>query len=184
MCENAASTGREILRTQERGQMARKQINVQRFSVISSKKFDEVVAKLAAGVGHPDVRAMFKNISTAKKYDEVEKIIRPGLGPTGLMEFVRFDHGDVLRKDQGEKAPRVIRFLIGNPLVMKRMVEHVPDAGSYAPTTVLVDERADGVHISYDTMVSFLTPYGNAEALKVAEELDGKIEALLTEAAK
>jgi uncharacterized protein (DUF302 family) len=78
----------------------------------------------------------------------------------------------------------VIRFLIGNPLVMKRMVEHVPDAGSYAPTTVLVDERADGVHISYDTMVSFLTPYGNAEALKVAEELDGKIEALLTEAAK
>jgi hypothetical protein len=29
---------------------------------------------------------------------------------------------------------------------MKEMVKHVPDAGSYAPVTVLVDERADGVH--------------------------------------
>ncbi|MGB8540528.1 MAG: DUF302 domain-containing protein [Candidatus Acidiferrales bacterium] len=164
--------------------MGTKQISVQRFSVISTSKFEDVVAKLAAGVGHPDVRAMFKNISTAKNYDEVEKIIQPGLGPTGLMEFFRFDHGDVLRKDHGEKAPRVMRFLIGNPLVMKRMVEHVPDAGSYAPVTILVDERADGVHISYDTMVSFLTPYGNAEALKVAKELDGKIEALMSNAAK
>jgi uncharacterized protein (DUF302 family) len=77
-----------------------------------------------------------------------------------------------------------MRFLIGNPLVMKKMVEHVPDAGSYAPTTVLVDERADGVHLSYDTMASFLETYGNAEALKVARELDAKVEELLTAAAK
>jgi uncharacterized protein (DUF302 family) len=164
--------------------MRTKQISVQRFSLISSKKFNDVVAKIAAGVGHPDTRAMFKNIGLAKNYDEAEKAIQPGLGPTGLMEFMRFDHGEVLQKDQGEKAARVMRFLIGNPLVMKRMVEHVPDAGSYAPVTILVDERADGVHISYDTMMSLLTPYGNAEALKVAKELDGKIEALLTEAAK
>jgi uncharacterized protein (DUF302 family) len=90
----------------------------------------------------------------------------------------------VVRKDRGEKTPRVMRFLIGNPLVMKKMVEHVPDAGSYAPTTVLVDERADGVHLSYDTMASFLETYGNAEAMKVARELDAKMEALLTAAAK
>jgi uncharacterized protein (DUF302 family) len=74
--------------------------------------------------------------------------------------------------------------LIGNPLIMKKMVEHVPDAGSYAPVTILVDERADGVHISYDTMVNFLEPYGNVEALKVAKELEAKIEALLNNAAK
>ncbi len=163
--------------------MGTKQISVQRFSLVSSKKFDDVIEKIAAGVGHPDARAMFKNIGLAKKYDEVEEIIQPGLGPTGLMEFMRFDHGEVLRKNHGEKTPRVMRFLIGNPLVMKRMVEHVPDAGSYAPVTILVDERANGVHISYDTMVSLLTPYGNAEALKVAKELDGKIEALLNNAA-
>ena len=163
--------------------MGNRQISVQRFSVTSSKKFEEVVAKLAAGVGHPDVRGMFEKISTAKTYSEVENIVQKGLGPTGLMEFFRFDHGDVLRKDHGEKAPKVFRFLIGNPLIMKKMVEHVPDAGSYAPTTVLVDERADGVHLSYDTMTSFLAPYGNPEAMKVAKELDAKIETLLNNAA-
>jgi hypothetical protein len=63
------------------------------------------------------------------------------------------------------------------------MVKHVTDAGSYAPVTILVDERPDGVHLSYDRMASFLAPYGNAEALKVAEELDAKVEALLASSA-
>jgi hypothetical protein len=69
--------------------------------------------------------------------------------------------------------------LIGNPLIMKEMAKHVPDAASYAPVTILVDERPDGVHLSYDIMASFLSPYGNAEALKVAQALDTKVEALL-----
>jgi hypothetical protein len=66
---------------------------------------------------------------------------------------------------------------------MKEMAKHVPDAGSYAPVTVLVDERADGVHLSYDRMTGFLAPYNNSEALKVARDLDEKVEALLSAAA-
>jgi hypothetical protein len=66
---------------------------------------------------------------------------------------------------------------------MKEMVKHVPDAGSYAPVTVLVDERADCVHLSYDRMASFLAPYGNRDALEVARNLDKKIEDLLRQAA-
>src|ERR1700680_1427861 len=55
--------------------------------------------------------------------------------------------------------------------------------GSYAPVTVLVDERDDGVHLSYDRMTSFLSPYENPDALKVARELDSKVERLLNNAA-
>jgi hypothetical protein len=154
-----------------------------RLALLRRNKFEDVIAKLAAGVGHPDVRGMFEMIGTAKTYPQVENIAQRGLGPAGLMEFSRFDHGDVLRKAHGEKAPRVFRFLIGNLLIMK-MVEHVPDAVSCAPVTILVDGRADGVHLSYDTMMSVLAPCGNAEALKTAKELDAKIEALLNNAAK
>jgi uncharacterized protein (DUF302 family) len=82
-----------------------------------------------------------------------------------------------------QDTPRIIRFLIGNPLIMKEMAKHVPDASSYAPVTVLVDERADGVHLSYDRMASFLAAYGNRDALQVAEDLDNKVETLLREAA-
>ena len=77
----------------------------------------------------------------------------------------------------------VFRLVIGNPLIMREMVKHVPDAGSYAPVSILIDERADGVHISYDRMASFLAPYENAAALNVAQDLDAKVEALLTSAA-
>jgi hypothetical protein len=66
---------------------------------------------------------------------------------------------------------------------MKQMVEHVPDAGSHAPVTILIDERKDGVHVSYDRMAGYLAPYGNLAALKVARELDLKVEALLQAAA-
>jgi uncharacterized protein (DUF302 family) len=114
----------------------------------------------------------------------LEALVSEAVGPTGLMEFARFDMGAILRMYHGEKAPRCFRLLIGNPLIMKQMAEHVPDAAAYAPVTVLIDERADGVHLSYDRMTSFLAPYGNAAASKVAQDLDAKIESLLAEACK
>jgi hypothetical protein len=39
------------------------------------------------------------------------------------------------------------------------------------------------VHLSYDRMASFLAPYANAVALKVARELDRKVEKILQQAA-
>jgi hypothetical protein len=72
---------------------------------------------------------------------------------------------------------------MGNPLTMQAMTRHVPDAASYAPVTLLIDERAGGVQLSYDTMASLLAPYGNAEALRVARELDDKVGQLIAEAA-
>src|SRR5579863_635936 len=105
------------------------------------------------------------------------------MGKTHLMLFLEFDHGAVLRKETGSNKPKMVRLVIGNPLVMKEMAKHVPDAGSYAPVTVLVDEREDGVHLSYDKMVSFLSPYANQDALTIAHDLDHKIVKLLNGAA-
>jgi hypothetical protein len=66
---------------------------------------------------------------------------------------------------------------------MMEMAKTVPDAAAYAPVTILVDERADGVHVSYDSMASLLTPYGSQSTLTVAMDLDAKIESLLKTAA-
>jgi uncharacterized protein (DUF302 family) len=99
------------------------------------------------------------------------------------MLFAEFDLGDILRRESGSRMPKIMRFVVGNPLIMKEMVKHVPDAGSYAPVTVLIDERSDGVHISYDKMESYLLHYGNSEALAVARNLDAKVTALLRECA-
>lgn len=164
-------------------EIAMKEINVQRLSVTSSRSFDEVVAAVDAAIGHPDMKRFQTKIGKAKDFPALEKLVQKSVGSTDLMAFARFDLGEILRKESGESAPRSLRLVAGNPLIMKEMVKHVPDAGSYAPVTILIDERPDGVHLSYDRMASFLAPYGNAEALKVAQDLDAKIEALLTKAA-
>jgi uncharacterized protein (DUF302 family) len=119
----------------------------------------------------------------ARSFAEMKSAVEKGLSPAGLMLFMQLDHGAFLRKETGRETPKMVRFVIGNPLIMKEMAKHVPDAGSYAPVTVLVDERADGVHLSYDRMASFLAPYENRDALEVARNLDEKIEDLLRQAA-
>ncbi len=163
--------------------MSIRRFEIERFSVTSSKPFEAVVAALKAVVGRLDMVEFAKASKGARTFAELENVIRRDLGRTGLMLFIELDHGAVLRKETGLDTPRIVRLVIGNPLVMKEMAKHVPDAGSYAPVTVLVDERADGVHLSYDKMASLLAPYGNADALAVARDLDSKIENLLRESA-
>jgi hypothetical protein len=48
------------------------------------------------------------------------------------MQFVEFDHGMIVRKGTDNHTSRIIRLVIGNPLIMKEMAKRVPDAGSYA----------------------------------------------------
>src|ERR1700735_3816886 len=163
--------------------MAIQTIEVQRFSLTTSRSFEAVVASLKAGVGQLDLAAFANASKSQGTFAELEQVINRNMGKTGLMLFLEFDHGAVVRKKTGLEKPKIVRLVIGNPLVMKEMAKHVPDAGSYAPLTVLVDERTDGVHLSYDRMVSFLEPYENLDALKVARELDAKVEKLLNDAA-
>jgi uncharacterized protein (DUF302 family) len=158
-------------------------VEVERFSLTSSKPFDEVIAGVNAAVGHPDMAEFGRSTHEARSFAELKSAVEKGLSKVGLMLFMQLDHGAIVRKETGRETPKMIRFIIGNPLIMKEMAKHVPDAGSYAPVTVLVDERADGVHLSYDRMASFLAGYGNPDALKVAEDLDNKVETLLRAAA-
>jgi uncharacterized protein (DUF302 family) len=160
-----------------------RKVGMERFSVTSAKPFDAVVAAIKASIGHPNMAELWQATQRATTAAELEAAIQAALGKSGLMQFAEFDHGMVICKGTEHNTSKMIRLVIGNPLVMKEMAKHVPDAGSYAPVTVLVDERADGVHISYDRMASLLVPYGNEDALSVARDLDTKVEDVLRQAA-
>ena len=136
-------------------------VEIERLSMTSSKPFEAVVKALKSAVGQPDMVEFANAIQQAQNFAELENAVHGGLGKTGLMMFMELDHGAILRKETGLDRPKVLRFLIGNPLIMKEMAKHIPDAGSYAPVTVLVDERVDGVHLSYDRMASLLATYEN-----------------------
>ena|ERR1044072_7742699 len=155
------------------------EIRVRRISIVSHRPFNEVVQRLSNAVGHPDMKAFHKGIMEAENVAALEQLVQNATGAGELMEFYRFDSGEVLSKGQGSQKIKLMRFLIGNPVIMSRMARTVPDAAAYAPVTILIHEREDGVYLSYDLMESLLTGYGSSSALEVARDLDVKIEQLL-----
>jgi hypothetical protein len=157
-------------------------IAVQQLALISSPPFGEVVSAIENAIGHPDMREFSSRVAAAKTLPELEQVVNGAIGPSGFMEFMRINHGQFLDKAQGEGSTRILRFIVGNPLIMMQIAIHAPDAGSHSPVTILVDQRDDGVHLSYNTMAGYLAHYGNL-ALTVARELDTKVEALLKSAA-
>ena len=59
------------------------------------------------------------------------------------MRFLQLDHDHVLALDpqaRGQTGRRLVRLIAGNPVTMGQMTRHVPDAGSYAPVTILLQQ--------------------------------------------
>jgi uncharacterized membrane protein YuzA (DUF378 family) len=108
----------------------------------------------------------------------MEKIIYEVIGVSGFVEFIRRISTKSCegkrRAHTADSAP-----VISNPLIRKQMVEDVPDAGSLRAGDDQIDERSDGVHLSYVMMAS--APYGSPKA--IAQDLNEKLKAPLEAAA-
>jgi hypothetical protein len=100
-------------------------VEVERFSLTSSRSFDEVLAAINDAVGHPEMAEFWSSTQQARTVGELENSIQKALGRTGLMSFVQFDHGAIVRKATGRDNPRMVRLVIGNPLIMQEMAKHV-----------------------------------------------------------
>src|ERR1700732_4210252 len=120
--------------------MSIRRFEIERVSVKSSTPFEAVVAVLKEAVGRLDLVEFAKASRQAGTFAELKEVIDRNLGKTGLMLFMELDHGAVLRKETELTKPKIVRLVIGNPLVMKEMAKDGPGAGAYAPVTVLVDE--------------------------------------------
>jgi hypothetical protein len=119
----------------------------------SALPFDVVVAKLAGAIGHPDMPTFAGAVRPAHTLEDLERVANAATGTGGLMEMAHWDMGEVLRKG-AEGTPKALRLVIGNPLIMRSMAKRLPDAASYAPVTVLIDERHSGVSLNTERIPS------------------------------
>ncbi len=78
-----------------------RKVEIERFSVTSSKPFESILQKLEAQIGHPDMSTFAKAVAAAESYGELEKIVQEAIGTSGLMEFTRFNLGEIIRKERG-----------------------------------------------------------------------------------
>ena len=83
-------------------------VEVERFSLTSSRPFDEILSAINGAVGHPEMAELWNSTQQARTVGELEDSIQKALGRTGLMSFVQFDHGAIVRKATGRNKPRMV----------------------------------------------------------------------------
>jgi len=76
------------------------------------------------------LNAFHNALAAATSVADLEELAQSAIGSSDLMEFVRFDPGEVLRKERGGQRPKMLRLIVGNPIIMKEMAKTVPDAAS------------------------------------------------------
>ena len=75
-----------------------RKMEIERFSLISSRPFDQVVTALNAGIGHPDMAEFMRSTREARSFAELKSAVEKGLSKAGLMLFMQLDQGAVLQK--------------------------------------------------------------------------------------
>jgi len=141
----------------------------------SAKSYDELVAALLGDIGEQPV-AIDDIAKTSNSWDSYEQKVRSHVGPSGFMLFGLFNHGGWITKAGIER--KVLRVILGNPLIAITMLRHDVTAGLFAPVELLVADEDSGSTLTYVKPSSLMVVESNPELLSAAEELDAKLAAL------
>jgi uncharacterized protein (DUF302 family) len=144
----------------------------------SAKSYDELVTALLADIGEQPV-SLDDLVMSSTGWESYQQQVEPYVGPSGFMLFKLIDHGAWLTKAGIER--KVLRVVLGNPLIAITMLRHDVTAGLFAPVELLlVGEREgeDGSSLIYVKPSSLMVVEDNPELRSAATELDAKLAAL------
>lgn len=141
----------------------------------SARTFDELVVALLGDIGENPVS--LDGLAASDCWESYQQQVEPHVGPSGFMLFKLIDHGAWIEK-AGIDC-RVLRVILGNPLIAITMLRHDVTAGLFAPVEVLlVDEGDDGSSLIYVKPSTLMVVEDNPKLLSAATELDTKLAAL------
>ncbi len=141
----------------------------------STKSYDELVAALLADIGEQPV-SLDDLLTSSKDWESYQRQVEPYVGPSGFMLFKLFDHGAWIKKAGIER--KVLRVILGNPLIAITMLRHDVTAGLFAPVEVLLVDEGDGSSLTYIKPSSLMVFEPNPQLLSAAKDLDAKLAAM------
>ena len=155
---------------------------VRRHVFDSDRPFQAVLDGIFGGITRPDIGPLLGKLAASTSYEQFSSLVRQVQGSAGLMLFLQLDLDAALALDpraRSQAGQRRVRLIAGNPVTMEQMTRHVPDAGSYAPVTILLQQMPGGTRVAYDSVASALARYHDAAASQVARRLDAEVLGLL-----
>ncbi|MFD9667294.1 DUF302 domain-containing protein [Rhodococcus sp. NPDC059968] len=142
----------------------------------STKRFDDLVDALLADVSDKpvpidDIAARFET------WESYEHEVQSHVGPSGFMLFALWNHGGWIKK--AGLGRKVLRIVIGNPLIAITMLRHDVTAGLFAPVELLLTEEQHGRSaLTYIRPSSLMVVEPNRPLRTAAKELDAKLATL------
>jgi uncharacterized protein (DUF302 family) len=142
----------------------------------SAKSYDELVTALLADIG--DQPVPINDIAAGSdSWESYKREVKSHAGPSGFMVFALIDHGSWLEKAGIDR--KVLRVLLGNPLIAITMLRHDVTAGLFAPVELLITDEEDGTSaLSYVVPSSLMVVEPNEPLRAAALNLDAKLAAL------
>ncbi|KAJ6571795.1 hypothetical protein B0H19DRAFT_1131249 [Mycena capillaripes] len=139
--------------------------------------FSEVVSRLDKQIGK-GIGAGF-DLGGATSKEELQTHVDSVVGPSGFLYFNEFNHGNWLQLYSA--SPRVVVYVIGNPIIGKNMLPHDLRGAYNIPPRLLVLEKSDGTgtDVVYHLPSSVIVLGHNEMLRAAAETLDRKMEALV-----
>jgi uncharacterized protein (DUF302 family) len=143
----------------------------------STKSYEELVSALLADIGEQPV--LINDIAaTNDDWESYQREVETHVGPSGFMLFGLFDHGAWINKASINR--KMLRVILGNPLIAITMIRHDVSAGFFAPVEVLLLDEPNGSSLTYIRPSSLMVFEENPELLSAAEKLDAKLADLAT----
>ena len=137
----------------------------------STRSFDEVLLSLQQLVGttteHIDVLQGFsERVHTREDY---EKVVQSHLGESDFMPFFSLNHSNWLPFFGIQR--KVMRLIIGNPLIAITMIQHDINASLFTPVELLLyeNESGHGSTVVYDLPSSLIAIERNPPLLAADE---------------
>ena len=144
----------------------------------SAKSYDELLAALLSDIGEKPV-SLDDLVTASSDWESYRQEVEPRVGPSGFMLFKLIDHGAWIGKAGIDR--KVMRVILGNPLIAITMLRHDVTAGLFAPVELLlVDEGEGRSSLTYVKPSSLMVVEPNPQLLSAAQELDAKLAALAT----
>ena len=146
----------------------------------STRSFDEVLLNLRKLVGTATPQKVNKQESGGGTREQFEKAIQSQVGESGFMLFFEIDHGDWLPVFGIQR--KVVRWILGNPLLAITMIRHDITAGLFVPVELLLvgNESGDGSTVMYDLPSSLMAIERNPALRDAARVLDRKLQTLVS----
>jgi uncharacterized protein (DUF302 family) len=151
-----------------------------RLSVSSPLPFDDVIDRLRKAMGQSSLPKLVRLAQQPITEAEFAKTVQERfVGESDFMLFAELDHGGWLSKFGIQR--RVLRWILGNPLLAITMIRHDITAGLFAPVELLItdDGNGGGATLTYVRPSSLMVVVENPPLRSAAEKLDAKLDALV-----